>query len=294
FLLAEFPYYGSLRIIILFLLLVSYVITLSGNILIITVILRHQSLRTPMYFFLSNLSIVEIFITTTVTPKFLSIIAFGNRKIPLWGCYLQCYFYFVLASVDFFLLAVMAFDRFVAICQPLHYVTVMSCRLCISFALFCWFGGLASTLLPTILFFYLPICGSNVIDHFFCDIDPILKLVCQGPGPYKYSKFKTSSFTVLGSLLCIAVSYTFVIIAIFKIKADGQRWKTFSTCSSHLILVLIFYSGSVIMCLRFINGSAVNFNKMPVVLNTIVTPMLNPFIYTLRNRQVKSAIQAVF
>ncbi|KAG8596400.1 hypothetical protein GDO81_001893, partial [Engystomops pustulosus] len=291
FLLAEFHYYGYLRIIIFFLLLVSYLITLVGNILIITTILRHQSLHTPMYFFLSNLSIVEICVTTTVTPKFLSIVGFGNREISYWGCYFQCYFYFVLASVDFLLLAVMAFDRYVAICQPLHYVTVMNHRLCIFFAVFSWLFGFLDTLPTTIITNNIPICGSNVIDHFFCDIDPILKLACGDTSLINLLNLIASSLTVLGSLVCIAVSYTLIIKAISNIKSGVQRWKTFSTCSSHLILVLIFYSGSVLMCLRYIKGSIFDFNKLAVVLNTIITPMLNPFIYTLRNSQVKQAIR---
>ncbi|XP_071989399.1 olfactory receptor 6C65-like [Engystomops pustulosus] len=294
FLLAEFRYYGSVRIIIFLLLLVSYLITLAGNILIVTLILRHQSLHTPMYFFLSNLSIVEICATTTVTPKFLSIIAFGDSEISYRGCMLQCYFYFALGSVDFILLAVMAYDRYVAICQPLHYITVMNPRLCIFLAVISWLCGFVDTLPPTIVAYNLLFCGTNMIDHFFCDIDPILKLVCQDTSLINLLNLIASSFTILGSFVCIVVSYTVIIMAIFKIRTVGQRWKTFSTCSSHCILVGIFYSGSVFMCLRFINGFAVDFNKMAVVLNTIVAPMLNPFVYTLRNSQVISAIQEDF
>ncbi|XP_075131859.1 olfactory receptor 6E1-like [Leptodactylus fuscus] len=293
FLLIELHYSRYLQNFIFSLLLVSYLITLAGNILIVTLTLKHQRLHTPMYFFLSNLSIVEICVTSTVTPKFLSVVASGNRVISYWGCILQCYFYFVLGSVDFFLLAVMSFDRYVAICQPLHYITVMNHRLCLYLAAGSWLCGFAETLLPTILFFNLRFCGSNVIEHFFCDIDPILKLVCEDISLINHLNLMASSFTILGSLTCIIVSYTFIIVAIFKIRSGGQRWKTFSTCSSHLILVFLFYSGSVIMCLRFINGFTIDFNIAAVVLNTIITPMLNPFIYTLRNSQVRQAIQEV-
>ncbi|XP_075719399.1 olfactory receptor 6C65-like [Rhinoderma darwinii] len=290
---SEFNYTRSLQIFIFSLLLVSYLTTLAGNFLIISLTSKHQSLHTPMYFFISNLSIVEICVTTTVTPKLMSIVAFRNRAISFWGCVLQCYFYFVLASVDFFLLAIMSFDRYVAICQPLHYVTVMNRRLCLYLAAGSWLCGFADTLPATILSYNLPFCGSNVIEHFFCDIDPILKLVCQDTGLINLLSLIASSFTVLGSLVCITVSYTLIILAIFQIRSGGQRWKTFSTCSSHLILVLIFYSGSVFMCLRFIDRPTLDFNKMAVVLNTIITPMLNPFIYTLRNNQVKHAIRGV-
>ncbi|XP_044136844.1 olfactory receptor 6J1-like [Bufo gargarizans] len=177
FLLIEIHSTRSLQIFIFLLLLVSYLITLAGNILIVALTLNHPSLHTPMYFFVSNLSIVEICITTTITPKFLSIVGFGNRVISYWGCVFQCYFYFVLASIDFFLLGVMSFDRYVAICQPLHYVTVMSHRVILYLAAGSWLCGFADTLPTTILTSNLPFCGSNVIQHFFCDIDPILKLV---------------------------------------------------------------------------------------------------------------------
>ncbi|XP_044136829.1 olfactory receptor 6C75-like [Bufo gargarizans] len=176
FLLIEIHYTRSLQIFIFSLLLVSYLITLAGNILIVALTLNCPSLHTPMYFFVSNLSIVEICVTTTITPKFLSIVGFGNRAISYWGCVFQCYFYFVLASVDFFLLAVMSFDRYVAICQPLHYVTVMNHRVILYLAAGSWLCGFADTLPATILTFNLPFCGSNVIQHFFCDIDPFLKL----------------------------------------------------------------------------------------------------------------------
>ncbi|XP_044136820.1 olfactory receptor 6C4-like [Bufo gargarizans] len=293
FLLIEIHYTRSLQIFIFSLLLVSYLITLAGNILIVALALNCPSLHTPMYFFVSNLSIVEICVTTTITPKFLSIVGFGNRVISYWGCFFQCYFYFVLGSIDFFLLAVMSFDRYVAICQPLHYVTVMNHRVILYLAAGSWLCGFADTLPTTILTSNLPFCGSNVIQHFFCDIDPFLKLVCQDTSLIDLLNLIASSFTILGSLLCITVSYTFIILAICKIRSGGQRWKTFSTCSSHLILVLIFYSGSIFMCLRFISGSTVEFNKIAVVLNTIITPMLNPFIYTLRNNQVEHAIRGV-
>ncbi|XP_075173447.1 olfactory receptor 6M1-like [Anomaloglossus baeobatrachus] len=275
------------------LLLLSYLTTLIGNILIIIVSLKHQSLQTPMYFFLSNLSIVEICVTSTITPKFLSILSFGNRAISYWGCSLQCYFYFALASIDFFLLAVMSFDRYVAICQPLRYVTVMNHRLCLYLAGGSWLFGFVDTLPPTIFTNKLQFCGSE-IEHFFCDIDPILKLACEDTSLINFLSLIASSFTVLGSLACITVSYTLIICAIFKIRSGGQRWKTFSTCSSHLMLVVIFYSGSLFMCLRFISGSSFDVNKLAVVLNTIITPMLNPFIYTLRNSQVQHAIRVVF
>ncbi|XP_073431642.1 olfactory receptor 6M1-like [Dendrobates tinctorius] len=293
FLLMQFHYSGALQIFIFVLLLLSYLITLAGNILIIIVISKHQSLHTPMYFFLSNLSIVEICVTTTITPKLLSIVALGNSTISYWGCALQCYFYFVLGSIDFFLLAVMSFDRYVAVCQPLHYVTLMNHRLCLYLAAGSWLFGFVDTLPPTIFTYKLPFCGS-VIEHFFCDIDPLLKLVCEDISLINLLNLIASSFTILGSIACIMVSYTLIIFAIFKIRSGGQRWKTFSTCSSHLMLVVIFYSGSLFMCLRFINGSSFEFNKMAVVLNTIITPMLNPFIYTLRNSQVQHAIQVVF
>uniref|UniRef100_A0A8C5M1C3 Olfactory receptor n=1 Tax=Leptobrachium leishanense TaxID=445787 RepID=A0A8C5M1C3_9ANUR len=283
--------YDLSSIIFFLLLLLTYCVTLTGNILIICVIWRSHHLHNPMYFFLANLSFLEIWITTTITPKFLAILSNGNRAISFWGCLVQCYIYFILASVEFISLTIMSFDRYVAICYPLRYGTIVNSLLCLYLIIGSWIGGMISTLPPSVILPFMTFCGPNRLEHFFCDIDPILRLICEDTSLLNLLNLLISSFTVLGSLLFISVSYIFIIIAIIKIPSSGDRWKSFSTCVSHLLLVSIFYSGSVFMCLRIIKNTSVDFNKLAVVLNTIVTPLMNPFVYTLRNKQVKVAMK---
>ncbi|KAM4707019.1 olfactory receptor 6X1-like [Discoglossus pictus] len=290
FLLLEFSQSWALQIMVFSLLMLNYIIILAGNFLIILLIWKSPQLHIPMYFFLVNLSFLEIWLTTTIIPKLLSILAFKNIAISYEGCITQCYFYFFLGSVEFFLLAVMAFDRYIAICCPLRYPTLMNPGCCVHLAIASWVGGFVDTFIPTILVCLLPFCGSNKIEHFFCDVDPLLKLACTDTRFIELVNLLLSSMIVFGSLLCITVSYGQIITTIFKIPSGG-RWKSFSTCASHLTLVSVFYVSSVFMCLRSIKGVSVDFSKLAIVLNSILTPLLNPFIYTLRNNQVKDALK---
>ncbi|KAM4808013.1 olfactory receptor 6M1-like [Rhinophrynus dorsalis] len=272
-------------------LLLIYIITLAGNLLIIFIIWRKHHLHIPMYFFLVNFSFLEICFTSSIMPKFLSILVSGNRVISFWGCITQCYFYFFLGSVELFLLAVMSFDRYIAICFPLRYISIMSPGLCLCLALAVWAGGFLSTIVQTVLISALIFCRCNVIDHFFCDVEPLLKLACSDTSLIKIVNMFFSSLIVFGSLQCIFVSYLLIILAIFKVSIVGGRWKTFSTCVSHLILVIIVYGSSAFLCMRSVTVSSMNFTKLSVVLTGIVTPLLNPFIYTLRNSQVLEALK---
>ncbi|XP_063309529.1 olfactory receptor 6M1-like [Pelobates fuscus] len=291
FLLIEFHQSRAIQNTFFSLLLLTYCTTLIGNVLIIILTWRSHHLHNPMYFFLVNLSFLEIWITTTISPKLLSILAIGNRAISFWSCLLQCYIYFVLASVEFITLTIMSFDRYIAICYPLRYKSLMNSQLCLYLIIASWIGGILSTIAPTINVLSLSFCGPRILQHFFCDIEPLLKLACTDTSFINLLNFLLSSVTVLGSLICITISYIFIIKTLFKIPSGGDRWKSFSTCISHLLLVCMFYSGSVFMCLRFIKNSFVDFNKVAVVLNTIVTPLMNPFIYTLRNSQVKISVR---
>ncbi|XP_063312569.1 olfactory receptor 6M1-like [Pelobates fuscus] len=285
FLLIEFHQSRASQITFFSLLLLTYCTTLTGNFLIIILTWRSHHLHNPMYFFLVNLSFLEIWITTTITPKFLSILANGNRTISFWSCLVQCYIYFVLGSVEFITLTMMSFDRYIAVCYPLRYKSIMNSQLCLYLIIGSWIGGIISTLPQSFILPFLSFCGPNQLDHFFCDIEPLLKLVCADKRLINLLNLLISSVTVLGSLIVITTSYIFIIRAVFKIPTGGDRWKSFSTCISHILLVCIFYSGSVFMCLRFIKNSSVDFNKLAVILNTIITPLMNPFIYTLRNSQ---------
>ncbi|XP_053555893.1 olfactory receptor 6X1-like [Bombina bombina] len=291
FFLLEFHEPRILQNLIFSLILLTYIMTLSGNFLIIVLIWKSHNLHTPMYFFLVNLSFLEIWFTTSIAPRFLSILAFGSITVSFWSCLTQCYFYFFLGSVEFFVLTIMSFDRYIAICYPLHYTTLMNRGLCIQLALCSWVGGFLETVVPTILVSQLPFCGSNRINHFFCDVDQLLKLACADTKFIELLNLLISSVIIFVSLICIIVSYTKIITTISKIPSRGGRWRSFSTCVSHLILVSLFYGASLCMSLKSIKGTTMNFNKLATVLNTIVTPLLNPFIYTLRNNQVKNALR---
>ncbi|XP_063312570.1 olfactory receptor 6M1-like [Pelobates fuscus] len=272
------------------LLLLTYLMTLSGNILIILLIWKSHHLHSPMYMFLTNISFLEIWFTSTVMPKLLSILAYENRAISTNGCLTQCYFYFCLGTAELFLLTVMSFDRYVAVCYPLKYVNVMRTEFCLKLSLGCWIGGFAFNIVQTILVADLPFCKSNIIDHFFCDVEPLLILACSDTSLIKIINLISSAVVVFGSLVCIVISYLHIISAIFKVSTVKSRWKSFSTCVSHLVLVFIVYGSSLFLCLRKTTGS-MDFSKLSAFLTGIVTPLLNPFVYTLRNNQVKEALK---
>ncbi|KAG9487278.1 hypothetical protein GDO78_007249 [Eleutherodactylus coqui] len=290
----EFHYSPAVQVTFFSLLLSAYSITMIGNIVIIFIISTNKHLHSPMYFFLINLSFLDILFTTSISPKFLTLLVNGNVIISYVGCMLQCYSFFFLGTTEILILAVMSFDRFMAICYPLRYMAVLTPRLCLYLALGSWACAFVDTLAPTVLVVQLSFCGSNRINHFFCDVDQLLKLSCTDTRFLNLLNFMVSALIVFGSLILIIVSYIYIIIAILKIPSSGGRWKSFATCSSHLVVVFIFYVGTVFMSLRSIKGSFVDFNKLAVMLSTIITPLLNPFIYTLRNNQVKRALRGLW
>ncbi|XP_044136805.1 olfactory receptor 6M1-like [Bufo gargarizans] len=247
-----------------------------------------------MYFFLINLSCIDLLLTSTITPKFLSLLVNGSRIISYVGCLVQCYCFFFLGTTQIIILAVMSFDRYMAICHPLHYMSVLSPTLCLYLALGAWACAFLDTIAPTVLVVRLTFCGSHQINHFFCDVDQLLKLACTNTQYLNLLDFMVSAVIVFGSLILIIVSYLNIILVILKIPSSGGRLKSFSSCSSHLLVVFIFYVGTMFMSLRSIKGSFVDFNKLSIILNTIITPLFNPFIYTLRNDQVKCALKSLW
>ncbi|KAM6224115.1 olfactory receptor 6M1-like [Rhynchocyon petersi] len=271
-----------------------YVTSLIGNTMIIILVCVDYRLHSPMYFFVANLSFLEVTITSTVVPKML-VNTFSLRKvISFSGCLTQSFFYFLLGSTEFFILAVMSFDRYVAICNPLRYTIIMNKQTCLLLLLGSYVGAFLVMFPSSILTAPLPFCGPNVINHFFCDSAPVLKLVCADISLAELADFISSAVLLLGSLLLTGVSYTYIVITILRIPSVQGRQKAFSTCISHITVVTLYYGSSIFIYVRPKKGNVMDVNKFATVLNTIVTPMLNPFIYSLRNEKVKESLRNIF
>ncbi|XP_069871399.1 olfactory receptor 6J1 [Dipodomys merriami] len=268
--------------------LLTYLLTLLGNFLVVVITLMDIRFHTPMYYFLRNFAILEIWFTSVIFPKTLTNILTGCKTISLVGCFLQVFLYFFLGTTEFFLLAVMSFDRYVAICKPLHYATIMSKRVCVQLVLCSWMTGLLLIFVPTFITFQQPFCGPNIVNHFFCDNFPLLELICADTSLLELLGFVIANFSLLGTLAVTATCYGNILHTILHIPSAKERKKAFSTCSSHIIVVSLFYGSCIFMYVRSgKSGHGEDQNKAVSLLNTVVTPMLNPFIYTLRNKQVK-------
>ncbi|XP_063158871.1 olfactory receptor 6E1-like [Candoia aspera] len=269
-----------------------YLLTVIGNILIIIITLLNTQLYSPMYFFLRHVAWVEIGYTTTIIPKTLANIATGSKSISLAGCFIQTLLYFVLGTTEFLLLATMSVDRYIAICNPLHYSTIMNGQICSLLVLCCWAGGFSLILVPSIVLFQMPFCGPNIINHFFCDNGPLIKLACVDTSLLELIDFVIAILSLLGTLSVNIVSYVKIISTILHIPSSTGRKKTFSTCASHLTVVSITYSSCIFMYINPKGTTELDFNKMVALLNTVLAPLLIPSIYCLRNRQVQDALRA--
>uniref|UniRef100_H0XV04 Olfactory receptor n=1 Tax=Otolemur garnettii TaxID=30611 RepID=H0XV04_OTOGA len=294
FILLGFQNEKEVEMLLFFTFLLMYMISLLGNTMIILLVCCDYRLHSPMYFFVVNLSFLEVAITSTVVPKMLTNIFSLTKTISFVGCLTQSFFYFLLGSTEFFILAVMSFDRYVAICNPLKYAVIMNRQMCIMLLLGSYVGGFLSILGSSILTAALPFCGPNVINHFFCDSAPVLKLVCADVSLVELTDFISSAVLLLGSLLLTGVSYIYIIITILRIPSVQGRQKAFSTCASHITVVALYYGSSIFIYVRPQKGNVTDVNKFATVLNTIVTPMLNPFIYSLRNEKVKESLSDAF
>uniref|UniRef100_A0A8D1W494 Olfactory receptor n=1 Tax=Sus scrofa TaxID=9823 RepID=A0A8D1W494_PIG len=278
------------RIPLFVVLLLTYILTAMGNIIIISLIWADNRLQTPMYFFLSNLSFLDILYTTVITPKLLACLLGEKKNISFAGCMTQTYFYFFLGTVEFILLAVMSFDRYVAICNPLRYTIIMNSRVCLLLVLGCWVGAFLSVLVPTIIVTRLPYC-SKEINHFFCDIAPLLQVACIDTHLIEKINFLLSALVILSSLAFITGSYAYIISTILRIPSAQGRQKAFSTCASHITVVSIAYGSNIFVYVRPNQNHSLDFDKVAAVLITVVTPLLNPFIYSLRNEKVKELLR---
>ncbi|XP_029435421.1 olfactory receptor 6Q1-like [Rhinatrema bivittatum] len=271
--------------------LILYILTITGNVIILSVVRIDRQLHTPMYFFLSNLSILEITYTSVVVPKMLSLFLTGNNVISFTACMTQLLLFFFLGASECFLLAVMAYDRYLAICDPLHYASIMHSKVCIQLAVASWMLGFLTTFIPIILISRLSFCGPNVINHFFCDAPPILKLSCSDTHMTDIVDLICSSTVIVCSFALILVSYYNIMVTILKMTTAKGKRKALSTCASHLTSVVIFYAPGLFLYVRPEASSAFDSNKVVSLLNTIVSPVLNPMIYSLRNQEVKATLR---
>ncbi|XP_032722242.1 olfactory receptor 1L3-like [Lontra canadensis] len=269
---------------------IMYVVTLVGNLLIILAIHSDTQLQTPMYFFLSILSFIDVCYTTTIVPKMLVNFLSEKKSISYAECMTQMYFFLAFANTESYLLAAMAIDRFVVICDPFHYVTIMSHRLCVLLLIFSCSISVLHSLLVVLLINRLTFCNSNVIPHFLCDINPLLKLSCSSTFINEVVINTEGLITLVTPFLCIIVSYFRILIAVLKIPSVSGKRKAFSTCGSHLTMVTLFYGSIIYVYFRPLSSYTIK-DRVATVIYTVLSSMLNPFIYSLRNEDMKRGMR---
>lgn len=284
---------AELQTVLFVVFLVIYLITVMGNGGMILLIRRDARLHTPMYFFLSHLSFVDLCYATNITPQMLVNFLSKRKTISVAGCFLQFHFFIALAITEYYLLTAMAFDRYMAICKPLLYGIKMSRGVCISLVAISYTYGFANGLAQTILMLRLSFCGPNEINHFYCADPPLLVLACSDTYVKETAMFVVAGSNLTCSLTMILISYVFIFTAILRIHSSDGRHKAFSTCGSHLTAVTVFYGTLFCMHLRPPSEASVGQGKIIAVFYIFVSPMLNPLIYSLRNKDVKEAIRKV-
>lgn len=267
---------------------VTYILTLLGNIAIVVTIVFSPRLHTPMYFFLSNLSFIDICHSSVTVPKMLEGLLLERKSISFDSCIAQLFFLHLFACAEIFLLTIMAYDRYAAICIPLRYPTVMNMKVCVQLVFALWAGGTVHSLVQTVLTIRLPYCGPNVIDSYFCDVPPVIKLACTDTYLTGILIVSNSGTISLTCFLALVTSYTVILFSLRKQSAEGRR-KALSTCSSHFMVVALFFGPCIFLYTR--PDSSFSIDKVVSVFYTVVTPLLNPLIYTLRNEEVKNAMK---
>ncbi|XP_018430016.1 PREDICTED: olfactory receptor 5I1-like [Nanorana parkeri] len=292
-LLLSFESSFDVRVLLFALFLSMYLVTVFGNLGIIVLILTNDHLQSPMYFFLSNLAFIDLWYSSGITPKMLTDLVSAEKSISYLGCACQLYFFVALGSTESFLLAAMAIDRYVAICNPLLYLRNMTKGKCLKLLSGSYIGGFLHSLIQTGCVFRLSFCGSHQIDHFFCDIPPLLKLSCTDTSTNELILSTFASLVSVVSIIVIFISYASILRAVFRSCSVQGRRKAFSTCGSHFICVILFYSTILFMYLRPSSIYSLQQDKIISVVYTLVIPMLNPLIYSFRNREMKLALRKI-
>uniref|UniRef100_A0A8D2AZM7 Olfactory receptor n=1 Tax=Sciurus vulgaris TaxID=55149 RepID=A0A8D2AZM7_SCIVU len=292
FILVGFSDWPQLEVLLFVFILIFYSLTLFGNTTIIILSRIDLRLHTPMYFFLSHLSFLDLCFTTSTVPQLLINLHGLDRTISYGGCVAQLFIYLALGSTECVLLVVMAFDRYAAVCRPLHYTTIMHPLLCQSLAITSWVGGFMNSLIQTSLMMAIPLCGRR-LNHFFCEMPVFLKLACEDTGGTEAKMFVARVIILVVPAALILVSYVYIVQAVLKVKSMAGRRKAFGTCGSHLLVVFLFYGSAIYTYLQPIHSYSEKEGKFVALFYTIVTPILNPLIYTLRNKDVKGALWKV-
>nr|XP_034981222.1 olfactory receptor 5AS1-like isoform X1 [Zootoca vivipara] len=290
FILLGFTDHQETQVVLFVLFLAIYVATLVGNIGIITLIWISPSLHSPMYFFLNNLAFLDLSYSSAITPKMLASFLTGRKTISLAGCIAQMYLFASFADAECLLLAAMAYDRYMAICNPLLYPVLMSRKVCVCLVAGSYLTGSMSSFLHTYFTFHLSFCNSNVINHFFCDIPPLLALSCSSTHFNEILLFALCGFIQTSTFVFILISYAYILCTILGIHSAEGRHKAFSTCTSHLTAVTLYYGTLLFTYLRPSSSYALDTDKIISVFYTVIFPMLNPLIYSLRNEEVKDTL----
>ncbi|XP_072286794.1 olfactory receptor 6F1-like [Pyxicephalus adspersus] len=290
FIIVGFETIRKTEIFLFFLFLCMYIVTMAAHILIIGLVILDHQLHKPMYMFLANFSVAEIFYISTTMPKMLDALLTRNKEISYSGCIAQFYGFFSFGATEHCFLVVMGYDRYVAICHPLHYYSMMAKKISHGLAIGAWTGGLLAAAAPALWVSSLNFCYPNLIDHFFCDYAPLLKLSCEDTSKGEFTFTVISWSVILGCFLLTLVSYAFIIFSVLKIPSvEGQK-KAFSTCASHIIVVSIFDGTVIFMYIRPTSNIRFTIDKVVSIFYSTVTPLLNPIIYCLRNKDVKNAL----
>nr|XP_012424031.1 PREDICTED: olfactory receptor 6C75-like [Odobenus rosmarus divergens] len=291
FILEGFPAIQHLGKVLFLVHLLAYLASIAGNAVIITIICADSRLHTPMYFFLSIFSFLECCFINAVIPKLLVIFLLGRQTISFPACFIQAFVFLFLGAAGFLLIAVMSLDQYLAICKPLHYPTIMNLKTCFLLVTACF--ALAFPLItgPLVKISQLSFCGPHVIPHFFCDIGPLIHLSCSDTRSFEMLAFVLALVILLTSLVTTIIAYSNIVVTIIRLPSAKEKQKAFSTCSSHLIVLSLMYGSCVFIYVKPKQTNRLDSNREAALVNTVVTPLFNPIIYTLRNKQVHQALR---